>query len=82
MLSLGDRAKDVITGQTGIVVALRTRLSGRERVGLQPEKVGKDGKLPETIWLDAAQAVLVKKAVVKGAPAEFTGGPARGEETK
>lgn len=82
MLNLGDRAKDVISGFSGIVVGRTTWLYGCDRVGLQGEKLGKDGRVSDVQWFDAAQVVVVKAGVVKGAPAQMTGGPARGEETR
>jgi hypothetical protein len=83
MLKLGDRAKDIITGVTGIVTGKTEWLYGCSRLGLQPEKP-KDGKPVETQWFDEGQCVLVRKSVVKpSAPILApTGGPNRHEETK
>ncbi len=83
MVKLGDRAKDLISGVSGLVVGKTEWLYGCSRLGLQPEKLGKDGKVQETNWFDEAQVVLIKAGVVKPqAPIVATGGPNRHEETK
>jgi hypothetical protein len=81
MAKLGDRGRDQVTGFEGLIVARTEWLYGCERLGLQG-KVDKDGKVGEAQWFDAAAIVVVEPEVVKGAPAQLTGGPARGEETR
>lgn len=73
MITLGDRAKDKITGLTGIVVAKTTWLHGCERITIQPEKL-QGGKVPETATFDEAQIEVVKVAAAKGGRTD-TGGP-------
>ena len=62
-IGLGDRVKDPITGFTGIVVVVATWLHGCIRVGVQPEKLGKDGKPQEDRHFDQSALVLVKAGV-------------------
>lgn len=77
-VELGDKAKDVVTGFVGIVVAKTTWLHGCDRIVLQPA-MGKDGKLQDNASFDAPQIVVVKKKAVAGtpatAPARTRGGP-------
>ncbi len=83
MIKLGDRAKDTISGLSGIVVGITDWLFGCRRVGLQPEKLGKDGKVAETQWFDEAQVSVLQRGVVKGlTPVVATGGPNRHEESR
>ncbi len=87
-IGLGDRVKDTVTGFTGIVIGVTTWLHGCIRIGVQPEKLGKDGKTQEAVWFDQSQLLLVKAgvhkpmllAVAEAPPAEArrsSGGPAR-----
>ena len=64
MVNLGDLAKDVVTGFTGIAVAKCDWLHGCARLTLQP-KVGKDGKLKENATFDEMSLIVVKKSAVK-----------------
>ncbi|HUY27276.1 MAG TPA: hypothetical protein VMV27_07620 [Candidatus Binataceae bacterium] len=86
-IQLGDRVKDPVTGLSGIATCITTWLHGCIRIGVQPETV-KDGKVPDAIYFDQSQLVLVKKCVhapmmlsVVEAPAaperRSNGGPAR-----
>lgn len=63
-INLGDRVKDKITGFYGIVVAITHWLNGCVRVSIQPEKLEKDGKIPDSQAFDEAQLVVVKRAAV------------------
>lgn len=65
-IKLGDRVKDRITGIVGIVVGYHYYLFGCERISLQPESAGKDGKIPDQIGIDAVQAKLVKPGAITG----------------
>lgn len=77
-VNLGDRAKDNITGFTGIVVAITKWLHGCDRIVIQP-KMGKDGKVPENMSFDLPQIIVMAKAVVAATPvaarAAAPGGP-------
>lgn len=74
MIELGDKAKDTVTGYTGIAVARTEWINGCARITLMPDKLNKDGGLQQQETFDEPQLVLVKHGVVKrGAP--DTGGP-------
>lgn len=64
-ISLGDRAKDPITGFSGIVTAVTTWLHGCIRITIEPEKLDKEGKPQEGRSFDQTQLVLIKKGVHK-----------------
>ena len=56
---LGDIAKDMISGFSGVVVAITDWLNGCRRVTLQP-KAMKDGKPIENHTFDVEQLAMVK----------------------
>lgn len=58
-IGLGDKAKDTITGLTGIVVARHEYLNGCVRLSVQPNEV-KDGKPVESSAFDIEQMELVE----------------------
>jgi hypothetical protein len=58
MLDLGTKAKDVITGFTGIITGHCTYISGCSQFLLQPA-MGKDGKRPDGEWFDEQRVVAV-----------------------
>lgn len=60
MIELGDEVKDKITGFKGIATSRIKYLNGCDKIGIQP-KMGKDGKIPDCIWFDDIQIVLIKK---------------------
>lgn len=78
-VALGDRAKDTVTGLTGIVTGITYWLHGCIRVGLQPEEI-KDGKVTEAVWFDQSQLVVVDEGVHQ--PMLLTVGPAIRRETR
>lgn len=71
-IKLGDKAKDTITGLTGIVVAHYKYLNGCVRLSLQPAEL-KDGKPVETSVFDIEQLELVEVAAAR--TLKPTGGP-------
>ena len=73
--NLGDEAKDVITGFTGIITCRTQWLNNCNVYGLQPQKL-KDGKPLEKSYFDEPQMELVEKKVHK--ESRKTGGPAHG----
>lgn len=80
-VNLGDKARDSITGFTGIVVAITQWISGCARVTLQPDCLDKDGKPFAGETFDEDLIVLVKaKKVAEGQHA--TGGPRPDVATK
>lgn len=62
-IGLGDRAKDPITGFSGIVTAVTVWLHGCIRITIEPEKLDKEGKPQEGRSFDQTQLVLIKKGV-------------------
>jgi len=63
MVKLGDRAKDRVTGFTGIVTAVTVYLNGCVRVQVTPEKLDKDGRPIATESFDVQDLVSVKSAI-------------------
>ncbi len=66
-IELGDLAKDVITGFTGVVKAISSHLHNCDRVGLQPQEL-KDGKPIDTTFFDTPGIEVIKKKVVPNVP--------------
>jgi len=75
-INLGDKVRDTITGFEGIAIGRTKWLFGCDRITVQPDKTGKEGKILETHSFDAPQLVLVRRAKVKVVkqPKEKTGG--------
>ena len=71
-LKLGDKAKDKISGFTGIVVAITEGLNGCQRITISPEELH-DGKPIDNHTFDAEQVELEK--VIPAVAHEPTGGP-------
>ena len=61
MIKLGMKVRDSVSGLEGIVVALTTWLNGCVRVTIQ-QRIGKDGKMPETVTVDEPQLIVVGKS--------------------
>ncbi len=76
VVELGDSAKDVISGFTGIVTGRAEYLTGCTQFVVSAQKLDKDGKLPGAEWFDESRLMVVKKGAVKlpGAVAS-PGGP-------
>lgn len=71
-LVLGCKAKDRISGFTGVVVAITEWLNGCQRVTIQPEEL-KDGKPIENHTFDAEQIEVVVE--IKQPERQPHGGP-------
>lgn len=76
MIELGDKAKDEVSGFTGIVTAIAKYLNKCTRVEISPTKT-KDGVPLDSYWFDEEQVSLVKKTVFKSKKKVQTGGPNR-----
>jgi len=64
-ITLGDDAKDTITGLSGVVVAITDWLHGCQRITIQPREL-KDGKPVDNCTFDVEQIeVLVPKELLK-----------------
>lgn len=72
VVSLGDIARDTITGFEGVVICLSQWLHGCKRVTLQPQKLH-DGKPVEAQTFDEPQLELIRSSVVQ--TTAQTGGP-------
>lgn len=80
VISLGDKVRDRMSGFSGIAVARHDFLYGCARISIQPEKLGKDGKVQEAQAFDEPQIELIKPAafkthIEKPSPAAKPGGP-------
>jgi hypothetical protein len=58
---LGDKARDIVTGFSGVVTAQTRYLSGHVRVAIQSESLDRDGKAIEPEWFDIEQVVVIGK---------------------
>jgi len=75
-ITLGCKAKDKITGFTGIVIAMTSWLNGCQRVTIQPQEL-KDGKPIEAHTFDVQQIELLQCEVIREAVTDKPpGGPA------
>lgn len=72
--NLRDQVKDELTGFAGIITARTEYLNGCLQYCVKPQKLKKDGTMPEAEWFDEQQLDLTKKIkATKKKPA--TGGP-------
>lgn len=62
-IELGDRVKDPVTSYQGIAQAITVWMNGCIRIAVQPEKLDKDGKVPDDRYFDQGQLVVLKKRV-------------------
>lgn len=60
-IKCGDEAKDMITGFSGVVVAVTTWLHGCRRITIQPREL-KDGKRVESDTFDEMQVEVITPA--------------------
>jgi hypothetical protein len=58
-IQLGIKVKDRITGFMGIAIGRTVWLSGCVRVGVQNQKLNKDGQVLEAVWIDEQQLEVV-----------------------
>ncbi|MEI6528331.1 MAG: hypothetical protein WCO10_01505 [bacterium] len=61
---LGDRAKDVVSGQEGVVVAISERIGGLLYASVQPEDL-KGGKPKESFVTELQTLKVLKRSVVE-----------------
>jgi len=77
MIKLGQKARDKITGFTGIVIGKIDYLFGCNQYGLTPE-IDKDGKTGETQWFDDGRIVVLGRGILpKEVRSKKNGGPNR-----
>ena len=60
-IELGDRARDLVSGFTGIVTSKTIYLNGCIRYGLTPEAT-KDGRPIDAVWFDENELTVDAKA--------------------
>jgi len=60
--NLGKEARDKVTGFTGIITGHCEYLTGCSQYGIQP-KVDKEGKVPDTRWVDVNRCEIVGDGV-------------------
>lgn len=80
MVDLGAVVKDRINGFKGVVTGRAEYLYGCVQVLVSPTAIGKDGKHPDSVWLDEDR-VEVTKAKAQPRPlsaVERAGGPLTG----
>ncbi len=73
MIELGSEVKDRISGLEGTAIARNEWLNGCIRYGIGG-KVSKDGKVPDTEWIDEQQLIVTKP---KKTESKKTGGGLR-----
>ncbi len=82
-IKLGDKAKDALTGFTGIVTARCDYLTGCVQFKVTPKSLSKDGKPDDGEWFDESRLVASQwKALRSGAAVTRVvapGGPFGGE---
>lgn len=62
-IELGDSAKDIITGFSGVVIGKCEYLTGCDQYALQP-KTEKNGTYQDSRWFDSSRLKLLKKKIV------------------
>ena len=73
MIDLGSKVKDRISGVAGIAVSRIEFINGCTQYGVQA-KIMKDGKVPDTVYVDEKQLDVLEQKKVKVKKAR-TGGP-------
>ncbi len=71
-IGLGDKVRDSVSGLEGIAVSRTEYLNGCIRIAIQ-QPVDKDGKLPETQWMDEPQLEVITSQKVTP-PSAISGG--------
>jgi hypothetical protein len=79
-INLGDKAKDSISGFTGIVTGKFSFLNGCVRMRIDPDKLDKSGLVIDGRDFDEEQLVLVKAA--KARIVAPSGGPRPGPSSR
>jgi len=80
MAQLGDKVQDQINGFSGIVTGRCEYLYGCVQLLVAPMRVEKDGKHPDSVWLDEDRVSVMKTAQFRkpASARERLGGPAIG----
>ena len=73
-IKLGVKAKDKVTGFTGIVIAKSQWLTGCDTYGLKPKSV--KNQIEDAQWFDEGQIEIIGKGVpIKEIKSKKNGGP-------
>lgn len=64
-IELGSYVADVITGYSGVVIAITHWLYGCVRAGVQSKKLKEDGTFPEAVWFDIKQLFIVEEEIIE-----------------
>lgn len=80
-IKLGQRAKDVITGFEGIVLATMQHLTGCNQVCILPQTLDKDGKRRDGEWFDDSRVEVLddKPIALTRTPAQVAANPGADE---
>ena len=62
--TLGDRARDKVSGFEGIVTTQAQHLTGCDRLWLTP-RIGDDGKSRDGMWVDIDMVEIVEAGVIE-----------------
>ena len=62
MENLGKKAKDKITGFSGIIIGKINYLMGCDQYGLTPP-IGKDGRTVDTQWFDEGRIEIIGNGI-------------------
>jgi hypothetical protein len=72
---LGEVLKDVVTGFQGVAMGRTQYFTDCNHYGLCSQKLDKDGKIGEWVWLDETRLIRTKKVkIVLGERAKPTSG--------
>lgn len=75
MIQLGQKAKDKITGFTGIITARTQYITGCDHYCLTPE-VGRNGEQKDVAWFDEGRIQITGKGIaVASVAGKSNGGP-------
>ena len=80
-IKLGSKVKDKVTGFTGIATQRIEYLQGCYRIGIQSQKLNKDGEVTEAYYVDEPQIEVIKEDAITSGDKEIeekTGGAAYG----
>jgi hypothetical protein len=81
-IELGSKVKDIVNGFEGIMTGRAEYLTGCVQLLVAPDKLDKDGKMHDSVWLDQSRLVVVAppNETIRAASAAMAaepGGPQR-----
>lgn len=80
-IKLGQKARDIVTGFEGIVLATMQHLTGCNQVCILPQTLDKDGKRRDGEWFDDSRVEILDAKPIKltRTPAEVAASPGADE---